>query len=95
MGSGDIEGAATTLLGSGDTPLENIKEINELEEANSGGMPLYKWPEEQRNPMHGTNPDGSTPGATRGDYPLEYYDDGFPKLPACLDRRQSKLRRAA
>ena len=21
------------------------------------------------------------------DYPLEYYEDGFPKLPACLDRR--------
>jgi hypothetical protein len=22
------------------------------------------------------------------DYPLEYYEDGFPKLPACLDRRK-------
>ena len=21
------------------------------------------------------------------DYPLEYYEDGYPKLPACLDRR--------
>ena len=29
-----------------------------------------------------------TPGALRGDdYPLEYYEDGYPKLPACLDRR--------
>jgi len=22
------------------------------------------------------------------DYPLEYYDDGYPKLAACLDRRK-------
>jgi len=22
------------------------------------------------------------------DYPLEYYEDGYPKLPACLDRRR-------
>jgi len=29
-----------------------------------------------------------TPGALQGyDYPLEYYEDGYPKLPACLDRR--------
>jgi hypothetical protein len=38
---------------------------------------------------HGSNPDGSTPGALQGDdYPLEYYEDGYPKLPACLDRRK-------
>ena len=24
------------------------------------------------------------------DYPLEYYEDGYPKLPSCLDRRASK-----
>lgn len=31
---------------------------------------------------------GATPGALQGDdYPLEYYEDGYPKLPACLDRR--------
>lgn len=23
------------------------------------------------------------------DYPLEYYEDGYPKLPACLDRGRS------
>jgi hypothetical protein len=29
-----------------------------------------------------------TPGALQGDdYPLEYYEDAFPKLLACLDRR--------
>jgi hypothetical protein len=28
-------------------------------------------------------------GALQGDdYPLEYYEDGYPKLPECLDRRR-------
>ena len=40
------------------------------------------WPE--RN-FHA----GPTPGAFQGDdVQLEYYDDGYPKLPACLDRRR-------
>src|SRR5262245_39597830 len=39
------------------------------------------------NPRIGSNPGGSTPGAIQGDYPLEYYPDGQPKLPKCLDRR--------
>ena len=35
---------------------------------------------------------GPTPGALQGDdVKLEYYEDGFPKLPACLDRRKVKL----
>jgi hypothetical protein len=30
----------------------------------------------------------ATPGAIQGDdYQLEYYEDGYPKLPVCLDRR--------
>ena len=34
---------------------------------------------------------GPTPGALQGDdYPLEYYEDGYPKLPACLDRRAAR-----
>jgi hypothetical protein len=34
---------------------------------------------------------GPTPGALQGDdYPLEYYPDGYPKLPACLDRRAQR-----
>ena len=37
------------------------------------------------------NPHGPTPGALQGDdYPLEYYEEGYPKLPACLDRRVSR-----
>jgi hypothetical protein len=36
------------------------------------------------------NPHGPTPGALQGDdYPLEYYEDGYPKLPARLDRRRA------
>ena len=38
-------------------------------------------------PVPHFNPLGPTPGALQGDdHPLEYYDDGYPKLPACLDR---------
>jgi hypothetical protein len=34
------------------------------------------------------NPRGPTPGVLQGDdYPLEYYEDGYPKLPTCLDKR--------
>ena len=29
------------------------------------------------------------------DYPLDYYPDGYPKLPACLDRRPITLAEAA
>jgi hypothetical protein len=54
------------------------------------------WPEESRNPLHGSNPDGSTPGALQGDdYPLTYDENGYPELPACLDRRKPKLERDA
>ena len=36
------------------------------------------------------NPLGPTPGALqKDDYQLEYYDDGYPKLPACLERRSA------
>lgn len=39
-------------------------------------------------------PAGPTPGALQGDhYPLEYCEDGFPKLPACLDRRPGAIER--
>jgi hypothetical protein len=27
----------------------------------------------------------------RDDYPLEYYEDGYPKLPACLDKSAVRL----
>ena len=37
------------------------------------------------------NPHGPTPGALQGDdVQVEYYEDGYPKQPACLDRRQKK-----
>ena len=50
----------------------------------SGGLgdgSTMLWP--QRDFHH-----GPTPGALQGDdYPLEYHEDGYPKLPDCLDRR--------
>ena len=34
--------------------------------------------------------------ALQGDeYPLEYYEDGYPKLPVCLDRRPERFSDAA
>ena len=31
----------------------------------------------------------AVPGVLEGDdYQLDYYEDGYPKLPACLDRRK-------
>ena len=42
------------------------------------------------------NPHGPTPGALQGDdYPLEYYEDGYPKLLVCLDRRPERFSDAA
>ena len=55
----------------------------------AGGMPLYQWPEETCNPLHGSNPDGSTPGALQGDdFPIAVDENGRPELPDCLDRRR-------
>ena len=49
--------------------------------AGFGDGPTMVWPERD---FHA----GPTPGALQGDdVELEYYEDGYPKLPACLDRR--------
>jgi hypothetical protein len=51
-----------------------------------GDGPTMVWPE--KDPRHGTNLDGSTPGALQGDdYQLKFYGNGYPRLPICLDRR--------
>jgi hypothetical protein len=51
--------------------------------------PTLVWPE--RNYTQ-----GPIPGAIHSDdYLVEYYEDGFPKLPACLDRRITLLAKAA
>jgi hypothetical protein len=64
--------------------------------ASAGGLRPYVWPETTERPGHGGNPDGSTPGALQGDdYPLDYYKDGYPKLPDCLRRRKPRLDVAA
>ena len=42
----------------------------------------------QRDGINGPIPAPNMPGALQGDdYPLEYDENGFPELPACLDRR--------
>jgi hypothetical protein len=72
--SGDRESALTIVPRSGDTPATSHPD------AFSAGSTVV-WP---------TTYDlrGPTSGALQGDdYPLEFYEDGFPKLPACLDRR--------
>jgi hypothetical protein len=58
----------------------------------TGGLKPYVYPERQSNPLHGSNPDGSTPGALQGDdYSLNYDADGNVELPTCLDRRKPKF----
>ena len=72
--SGDKTATPARIPRSGDMP------ATELPTGFWDG-PTLVWPE--RDFHH-----GPTPGALQGDdYPLEYYEDGYPKLPACLDRR--------
>ena len=53
----------------------------------SDGLLTYVYPERVSDPLLGSNPDGSTPGALQGDdYPLTYDANGYPELPACLAR---------
>jgi hypothetical protein len=60
------------------------------------GLQPYVWPDDRNNPQHGLMLDGSTPGALQGDdYPLTYDENGYPELPACLDRRKPRLEVAA
>jgi hypothetical protein len=76
--SGDKDRPLTRLPRSGDTPATGQPDT-------FWDGPTMVWPEKAN--MEKLNPDGSTPGALPGNYPLEYYDDGHPKLPECLNRR--------
>jgi hypothetical protein len=80
--SGDMTPPLTMTPRSGDTPPTPHPDASE------GGSTMV-WPEDRaRHPEHGSNPDGSTPGALQGDdYPLTYDENGYPELPPCLDRR--------
>src|SRR4029079_11628389 len=80
--SGDRTSPPISVARSGDTGLSDSPS------APSNG-PTAVWPtsDEQRGP---------TPGALQGDdVQLGYYEDNYPKLPACLDRRSVQLARAA
>jgi hypothetical protein len=80
--SGDKTAAPTQLPRSGDTP------VSDYPVGLSDGSTMV-WPEDRaEHPEHGSNPDGSMPGALQGDdYQLTYDANGYPELPACLDRR--------
>jgi hypothetical protein len=81
--SGDITPAPTKLARSGDTA------ANSESEGLADGSTMV-WP------VRNETPPGPTPGALQGDdYPLEYDENGFPELPACLDRRRKPLAKAA
>jgi hypothetical protein len=57
-----------------------------IRSAYSGPAPATAAPTVPSNPVR-EFAHGPTPGALQGDdWPLEYYEDGYPKLPACLDR---------
>ena len=66
-------------------PMPTLAEVWAMETAN---YPPPTWPPKLT---------GATPDAREGDdSSLEYYEDGFPKLPACLDRgRKAPLEDAA
>ena len=62
-------------------------------DAPGAALAPYVWPCPPRGIEELNRP---TPGALQGDdVQLEYYEDGYPKLPACLDRRPIKLAEAA
>jgi hypothetical protein len=80
--SGDKTATPISIARSGDMGLSDAPS------ALSDGSKVV-WP--SRDEHHGT-----TPGALHGDdAQLEYYEDGYPKVPACLDRRRVKLAEAA
>ena len=69
-------------------PEKRLQGLSDSPSAFSDG-PTMVWPDDRTEHLeHGSNPDGSTPGALQGDdYPLTYDGSGYPELPACLDRR--------
>jgi hypothetical protein len=48
----------------------------------------YGWDPSESDPPLTPSPLDGRLVLSGHDYELEYYDDGFPKIPACLDRRR-------
>jgi hypothetical protein len=74
--------------------------LSDVEIAVLGGYVVTVKPRPYVSKPHTENSEGEsfvgpTPGAIQGDFLLEYYDDGYPMIPECLDRRRVKLARAA
>ena len=81
--SGDKTSTPISVAGSGDMPLSDGP-------AALGDGSTVIWPTTYDIPA------GRTPGALQGDdYPLIYDANGYPELPACLDRRRYDLAEAA
>jgi hypothetical protein len=82
--SGDDLGACTPLLGSGDGAYVKPLIILSNFRPRKGGLPLAKvavsielgFGDPRDEPLQGD------------DYPLTFDADGYPELPACLDRRK-------
>ena len=51
------------------------------------------WPWCASGSQYPVRPLWDGPPLQGDDYPLEYYEDGYPKRPACLDRRIGRLKR--
>src|SRR4030095_13726973 len=61
---------------------ENPSQDTRTQSMGLGDGPTMVWPERDSQVW-------PTPGALQGDeYQLDYYEAGYPKLPACLDQRR-------
>ena len=79
--SGDKGRSLIPIARSGDMP--SVESPNASQWLSGGSTMVWPEPSYHRGP---------TPGAPQGDdYPLEHYEDGYPKLPVCLDRNAKPL----
>jgi hypothetical protein len=93
----------------GGVPPENLYWVaassgKPLSEVDRAALGLRGFTEIEALPPNVTSPGeppadfhhGPTPGALQGDdYPLTYDENGYPELPACLDRRRPRLKKEA
>jgi hypothetical protein len=94
-----VEARAMPPKGKGMMPPGPPPPLSDVEIAALGGhvVTVKRRPYTPKAPPHAYADDatGPTPGALQADYPLEYCEDGYPKLPAWLDRRKPACERQA